>query len=74
MLRNRKGDICEDTSLLYRRTSPMFGSLDLGPEPLAKEHTPGHSANTAKAACSREDQGGLGHHLEPLMMCPQNRI
>lgn len=56
MLRNRKGDICEDTSLLYRRASPMFSSLGLGLEPLAKEHITGHSANTAKAACSRADQ------------------
>lgn len=56
MLRNSKGDICEDTSLLYRRASPMFSSLGLGLEPLAKEHIAGHSANTAKAACSRGDQ------------------
>lgn len=50
MLRNSKGDICEDTSLLYRRASPMFSSLGLGLEPLAKEHIAGHSANTAKSS------------------------
>lgn len=31
MLRNGRGDICEDTSLLHGRTSPMFSSLALGP-------------------------------------------
>lgn len=31
LVKKRKGDICEDTSLLHGRTSPVFSSLALGP-------------------------------------------